>query len=96
MNGSQLIENELQKRRDQAESVRGVDTPVRVEFRYRGGTKHWQYFRSADDAVGAVDSLCSYSPTGRAIIERPSSQVFQFRGPRGGWSKREPSVSYKL
>ena len=81
------IESELYKSRMQADSVRGKDTPYRVEFRYRGGTKHYQYFVSAEDAETAEDSSCSYGPTGRAIIQRPSSQVIQVRGPRGGWSK---------
>jgi hypothetical protein len=92
MYGSQLIEEELRKRRDQAESVRGKDTPFRVEFRYRGGTKHWQYFLNRDDAAGAEDSLCTYGPSGHAIIKRPSSQILQFRGPRGGWSNEDSSM----
>jgi hypothetical protein len=87
MNGSHLIENELRKRRDQAESVRGKETPFRVEFLYRGGTRHWQYFLDIIDATRAEDSLCTYGITGRAIIERPYSQVIQVRGPRGGWRK---------
>ena len=95
MNGSQLIDNELRKRRAQVESVRGKETPFRVEFRYRGGTKHWQYFLTREDAIEAEDSLCSYSPTGRAIIERPSSHVLQFRGPRGGWGPRPQTETPK-
>lgn len=85
---SNSIECELYKRRMQADSVRGKDTPFRVEFRYRGGTKHWQYFVSAEDAETAEDSSCSYGLTGRAIIQQPSSQVIQVRGPRGGWRNR--------
>jgi hypothetical protein len=87
MNDSQLIEAELQRRRDQTDSVRGKDTPYRVEFRYPQGTKHWQYFVSAEDATGAVDSICGYGLTGRGFIRRPTSQQIQFRGPRGGWRK---------
>jgi hypothetical protein len=83
----QSIESELNLRRVQADSVHGKDTPYRVEFRYRGGTKHWQYFEGVVDASNANDSQCSYGPTGRAIIQRPSSQVIQVRGPRGGWTK---------
>jgi len=79
------IEAELQKRRDQAASVKGKDTPFRVEFRYPGGTKHWQYFATEEDAKNAEDSQCTYGPTGKALIRRPSSQVVQIRGPRGGW-----------
>ena len=82
------IEEELHKRRAQAEGVRGKDTPFRVEFRYRGRTKHWQYFTTLQDAEKAEDSSCFYGPTGRPWIERPSSQVIQVRGPRGGWSRR--------
>lgn len=87
-NDFQSIESELNLRRVQSDSVRGKDTPFRVEFRYSGGTKHWQYFVSAEDAASAEDSQCSYGPTGRAIIQRPSSQIIQVRGPRGGWSNR--------
>ena len=82
------IEEELHKRRAQAEGVRVKDTPFRVEFRYRGRTKHWQYFTTLQDAEKAEDSSCFYTPTGRPWIERPSSQVIQVRGPRGGWSRR--------
>lgn len=87
MNGYSMIENELQKRRDQADSVRGKDTPYRVEFRYPGGTKHWQYFVSLADAEIAEDSSCSYGPHGNAIVQRPLSKVIQTRGPRGGWNR---------
>jgi hypothetical protein len=82
------IEGQLYKRRLQAKSVCDKDTPYRVEFRYRGGTKHWQYFANVVAAANAEDFQCSYGPTGRAIIQRPSSQAIQIRGPRGGWSKR--------
>jgi len=82
-----IIENELQKRAAQSESVRGTDCPFRVEFRYKAGTKHWQYFTNLEDAQRADDSSCSYGPTGRAVIERPTSLVIQIRGPKGGWSK---------
>ena len=87
MNGFQTIEAELQKRRAQSESVRGKDTPYRVEFRYSGGTRHWQYFATARDAKCADDSLCTYGPMGNAIIQQPSSCVVQVRAPRGGWKK---------
>jgi hypothetical protein len=87
MNGYLQIESELQARREQAESVRGKDTPFRVEFRYPGGTKHWQYFQTAEDAQRAKDSYCTYRLTGCAVIRRPTSQQMQVRGPRGGWRK---------
>ena len=83
------IETELQRRRAQADSVRGKDTPFRVEFRYPQGTKHWQYFTSKEDAAQAEDSICGYGPSGRGFIRRPSSQQIQVRGPRGGWRKAE-------
>jgi hypothetical protein len=85
VNGYYAIEHEMQKRREQWRSVIGQDTPFRVEFRYRGGTKHWQYFASIEHANKAEDVCCSYSPLGRAIISRPLSQRVQVRGPRGGW-----------
>lgn len=81
------IERELQKRRDQYESVKGKETPFRVEFRYRQGTRHYQYFETYDDALKAEDSSCRYSPFGSAVIERPLSHQIQIQGPRGGWKK---------
>jgi hypothetical protein len=87
MSGYLAIEAELQKRRAQCEEVKGKDTPYRVEFRYPHGTKHYQYFTTELDALCAKDSMCSYGPTGNAIILRPSSWVVQWRGPRGGWHK---------
>jgi hypothetical protein len=89
MNGFAAIEEELRKRREQAESVRGKDTPFRVEFRYRGRTKHWQYFMSREDALRAEDSYLTYGPRGNAIVIRPYSQVIQIRGPQGGWSQEK-------
>jgi hypothetical protein len=82
-----LIEHELEKRRKQIDSVRGIETPFRVEFRFPGGTKHFQYFANLPDAQFAEDSSCSYSPNGKAIIQRPISSQIQKRGPWGGWKK---------
>ena len=87
MNGFLAIEAELQKRRAQYDGVRSKDTPYRVEFRYHGGTKHWQYFETLSDAQQAEDSCCRYDLLDHAIIERPSSQQIQVKGPRGGWRK---------
>lgn len=89
MNGYLAVERELRKRRDQAESVKGKDTPFRAEFRYKGGTKHWQYFESLESALQGTDSRCTYGPTGRAIVETPTSIQIQQRGPRGGWAKAD-------
>ncbi len=86
--GFMAIEAELQKRRAQCDGTKGKDTPYRVEFRYPGGTRHWQYHVTLYDAQNAQDSSCSYSPiSGSAIIKQPSSQQIQVRGPRGGWRK---------
>lgn len=88
MNGFLEIEAEIQKRRAQCDGVKGKDTPYRTEFRYRGGTKHWQYFVTLYDAQSATDTSCRYRPVaGSAIIEQPLSQQVQVRGPRGGWRK---------
>lgn len=81
------IEVELLKRREQAESVRGKDTPFRVEFRYSGGTKHYQYFTDQESAACAEDSVLSYLPSGGVRVERSRSKRVQERGPRGGWSR---------
>jgi hypothetical protein len=85
--GFMEIERVLQKNREQAKSVRGNVCPYRVEFRYPGGTKHWQYFTSLDSAMAADDKECSYGITGRAVIRRPSSRQIQALGPRGGWRR---------
>jgi len=90
--GYSAIEAELQKRREQYESVKGKDKPFRVEFRYRNGCKHWQYFTSYEDALKAEDTRCRYGIYGNAIIERPSSEQIQIRGKRGGWSKYNPTT----
>lgn len=86
-NGFMAIEAEMQKRREQYESVKGKDTPFRVEFRYRSGSKQWQYFTTYEDCLKAESTKCKYGIMGNAIIERPSSQQIQVRGKRGGWSK---------
>ena len=84
------IEREQQKRREQRESVKGKETPFRVEFRYPHGTRHYQYFETYEDALGAEDTECSYSPFGHARIKQPTSQQIQTQGPRGGWRKYTP------
>lgn len=86
-----VIENVLQKRRAQYNSVKGKEVPFRVEFRYRGGTKHWQYFETYQDCLSAEDSSCRYGIFGNAIIEYPSSSQIQRSGVRGGWSKYKTS-----
>jgi len=85
--GFRSIESELRKRREQADSVRGKDTPFRVVFSYEGGTKHYQYFLTADDAMKAQDSMCLYGPTGNPIIRLPRTRHLEVRGPRGGWNR---------
>ena len=87
MNGFFTIESELAKRREQIACVRGKDTPIRVEFRYSGGTKHWQYFVDQESAACAEDSVLSYLPNGGVRVERYRSKRVQERGPRGGWSR---------
>jgi hypothetical protein len=82
------IENEMQRQREQRESVKDKDTPFRVEYRFKTGTTHWQYYETYEDALNAEPSKrCWYDPIGRASIEYPSSQQIQKRGPRGGWSR---------
>jgi hypothetical protein len=90
VNGSEgfcAIEVELQKRREQSASIAGKDTPYRVEFRFRGGSRSYQYFETREACVGATATKCRYSPWGNAVIEYPSSKEIQIRGPRGGWRK---------
>lgn len=82
------VEDVLQHRREQCESVKGKETHFRVEFRYSGGTRSYQYFTNADEASGAIDHRVSYGPTGGVHIDSPLSQQLQVRGPRGGWRKK--------
>ena len=86
-NGYFEIESELQKRREQSESVKGKETPYRVEFRYPRGTMHYQYFTCYNDCLSADDSMCKYNIYGSGLVVRPSSKQIQVRGPRGGWRK---------
>jgi len=85
------VEGVLRNEREQRESVRGKDTPFRVEFRFHHGTRHYQYFPTLEDCLTAVSAAPSYGPTGRAHIERPSSKQTQVRGPRGGWKPCKPA-----
>lgn len=81
------IEDVLQSQREQRESVKGKPTPFRVEFRFGQGHSSYQYFETYEDASKAECRSCDYSPFGRAIIRRPSSQHIQVKGPRGGWKR---------
>jgi hypothetical protein len=81
----ECVEAVIDHRIEQRNSVKGKDTPIRVEFRYRYGTKHYQYFTDLESAKTATDHLAGYGMTGRAVIESPLSQQIQVRGPRGGW-----------
>ena len=80
-----VVEEVIQERSRQLESVRGKNTPFRVEFRYRRGTKSWRYFEDIESAKLATDRRAGYGVTGHAYIEHPLSQVIQLRGPSGGW-----------
>ena len=75
----------LQRKRDQSISVQGKSTPFRVEFRFRGGTKHYQYFEDRKTAENASDCMVYYRPNGMGVIEKPLSQQIQVMGPRKGW-----------
>lgn len=85
------VEDVLVHRQEQRESVALKDTPVRVEFRFRRGTRRYQYFCDLESAKNARDWLATYGPTGRAVIESPLSQQIQVRGPRGGWKAQRIS-----
>ena len=80
MTEGRSIESELAKRRAQSDSVRGKDTPFRVEFRYGGGTKHWQYFVSEQDAVLADDSMCLYGRQAIRLSESHYPVLFRCAG----------------
>jgi len=82
------IENELQRRREQKESMAGKENNFRVEFRFYGGSRAYEYYETLDQALNAYDyKKCSYGAWGNAIIESPSSRQIQIRGPRGGYKK---------
>lgn len=86
LKGFLQIENVRQHQKQQMDSVKGKDCPYRVEFRFSGGTKHWQYFQTLADTQDAWGASCRYSIFGQAIVEWPLSIQLQIRGPRGGWS----------
>lgn len=75
------VESWIQRKREQRESVKGKDTPFRVEFRYSGGTKHWQYFETFEATDTAQDRSIRHGFTGHATLEQPRSQQVQVRGP---------------
>lgn len=79
------VELVIQQDREQRDSVKGKDTPFRVEFRYHRGMKCWRYYETLDAARIATDIKPGYGPTGRAVFEYPLSHQIQERGPRGGW-----------
>lgn len=79
------IEEALAKLREQRESVKGKETPYRVEFRYPHGCKHYQYFCTLEDAQTAEDYQCQYTIYGNGCINTPTSKQIQTRGPRNGW-----------
>lgn len=82
------IEDEMQRQREQRESVKGKATPFRVEYRFKGGSLHWAYFTSYEDALNARDvRKCRYNIWGNPVIEWPTSRQIQAKGKRGGWSK---------
>lgn len=85
--GFHRINAELERRATQRESTQGLDTPFRVEFRFKG-SKAYEYFSSYDEALRAEDyKKCTYSIYGNPVITYPSSRQIQARGKRGGWHK---------
>lgn len=87
--GFDAANRELQRRREQAESVKDKDPQFRVEFRFGGASRHYQYFITHQDALAAEANSIQYSPWGDVIIKRPTSKQIQKKGPRGGWNKYE-------
>lgn len=79
------VEHVIQENQAQRESVKDKATPFRVEFRYGGGSRSYQYFETFEAARLANQRKAGYSPFGRAVIEHPTSQQIQVKGPRGGW-----------
>ena len=81
------IEREMQKQKLQRESVEGKEKPFRVEYRYRGGSKHWVYFTNYEDALKSdCPKKCGYNIWGSPYTEWPISHQHQAKGKRGGWS----------
>lgn len=81
------IQTEMARQQRQRELIKGKRPSFRVEFRFRRGTRHWEYYETYQECLTAPDSkVCGYS-FGGSFIEHPSSRQIQKRGPRGGWSK---------
>lgn len=85
------INDALAAEKAQRESVKGKDTPFRVEFRFPRGSKAWRYFETYEDAAIATHVRCNYTIFGTPYTESPRSQQIQIKGPRGGWKKFTPN-----
>jgi len=87
------MEFEMERRRQQRESVRGKDTPFRVKFTTQVGHAY-EYYETYEDAKNADDYICfPNNPWGFIRGYRPKYRVIEKRGPRGGWSKYKPDNS---
>lgn len=79
---------ELERRKSQRETHRVENPQFRVEFRFKRGTKAWEYYATYEECVNAEDhKRCGYNIFGSPFVEYPSSRQIQQKGKRGGWSK---------
>lgn len=81
-----MIEDNLQKIREQTDSVRGKETPFRCVFKTRHGWSY-TYHETYEDALKHEHSSCGYSPFGSAWVQRAKKTRIEKEGPRGGWKK---------
>lgn len=81
------INEEMERRRAQRESVKDKDTPFRVKFTTQVGWA-FEYYETYEDAKKADDYICfPNNPFGGMSGHRPKHKLVEVRGSRGGWSK---------
>ena len=82
------VVKERQRQQNHLESVRGKHTPYRMEYRFGGSIRHYEYFLTPEDARNFLYKRVRYPLIGLTpYLEWPSSWQLQKLGPRGGWSK---------
>lgn len=79
------LEDEMDRRREQMESVKGKDTPFRVKFTTQVGWAY-EYYTSYEAAKNADDYICFPSSPFHGP-SRPKRRSIEVRGPQGGWKK---------
>jgi hypothetical protein len=78
---------ELEKQKEQYNSVKDKNPQFRLEHRFPQSTRHYEYFLTAEDAKKSDYRAVNYGMLGGVRFQMPLSSQLQKKGPRGGWSK---------